>query len=198
MKKLIRLSACFDIFRSARPGVVQAIIISLLMMPGGFVQAGDKRMAQEIKLHLGAVPPQRARNNLSATPPAGNLSAPAPVDNSNSVTILSQKRTQSSPPRQRNPEISAQHLIIVGLNAQGQETSRTIMLDPRILRAEAAESSGKRIPTEIMYREDVSFSITIPDDSNAVTLQIYKPRWTGKEFALDLIGQVNLQGAGNE
>lgn len=164
------------------------------MMPAGFVLAGDKGMAQEIRLHLGAVPPQRARNSLPATPPADNLSTPPPVDNT--VTILSQQRTQNSPPRQRNPEISAQHLIIVGLNAQGQETSRTIMLDPRILRAEAAESSGKGIPTELMYREDVSFSITIPDDSNAVTLQIYKPRWTGKEYALDLIGQVNLQGSG--
>ncbi|MGE5443534.1 MAG: hypothetical protein ACM3SR_02905 [Ignavibacteriales bacterium] len=66
------------------------------------------------------------------------------------------------------------------------------MLDPRILRAETAESSGQLTSSELLYRDDVTFSVTIPDDPSTITLRIYQPRWTGKEFALDLIGEANL------
>lgn len=157
------------------------MIVSFLVMSIGLVEAGDTEMARVIELHLSSASPHMARNNLSVLPSTDNT-----------VTVLSQMRTQGTLPRQRNPELSPQHLVVVGLNAQGQETSRTIMLDPRILRAETAESSGQLTSSELLYRDDVTFSVTIPDDPSTITLRIYQPRWTGKEFALDLIGEANL------
>ena len=191
MKKISRLSASvlasFLACLSVRPGFVQAMIVSFLVMSIGLVKAGDTEMAQVVELHLSSASPHVAR---------GDLSVPPPTDNT--VTVLSQKRTQGTMPRQRNPELSPQHLVVVGLNAQGQETSRTVMLDPRILRAEMAESSGQLTSSELLYRNDVTFSVTIPDDPSTIALRIYKPRWTGKEFALDLIGEANLPEVGHD
>jgi hypothetical protein len=147
----------------------------------GLVEAKDTEMARVIELHLSSASPHATRNDLSVAPTTDNT-----------VTVLSQRRTEGKLPRQRNPELSPQHLVVVGLNAQGQETSRTIMFDPRILRAETAESSGQLTSAELLYRKDVSFSVTIPDDPNTIALRIYKPHWTGKEFVLHLIGEANL------
>ncbi|MGH8614967.1 MAG: hypothetical protein ACREYF_23835 [Gammaproteobacteria bacterium] len=185
MKKISRLSASifagFLACLSGRPGFVQAMIVSFLAMPIGLVEAGDPEMARVIELHLVSASPHVARDDLSALRPTDNT-----------ATVLSQRRIRGELPKQRNPELSQQHLFVVGLNAQGEETSRTVMLDPRILRAETAESSGQLTSSELFYRNDVIFSVTIPDDASAIALRIYQPRWTGTEFALDLIGEANL------
>ncbi|MGH7261133.1 MAG: hypothetical protein ACREI9_10685 [Nitrospiraceae bacterium] len=164
IKKISRLSA--SVFTSVlaclsvRPGFVQATIVSFLVMSIGLVEAEDTEMARVIELHLSSTSPHVARDVLSV---------PRPTDNT--VTVLSQKRTQGELPRQRNPELSPQHLVVVGLNAQGQETARTVMLDPRILRAETAELSGQVTSSELLYRKDVIFSATIPGDPSVVSLK---------------------------
>jgi hypothetical protein len=191
MKKIKWLSASIRAVQSARLGYVQVITGLFLMMTVAIVHAGSERRAQVIELHFGSAPSDGGpRGRLSTPPRTENFSAPP--SSSQAVSVLSQKRSQGTFPRQRNPELSPQHIVVLGLNAKGQETSRTIMLDPRILRAETAESIGKKTSSEFLYRKDVKFSIMIPDDADAVTLKIYKPRWTGKAFALDLIGQTNL------
>lgn len=185
MKKISRLSASvfasFLAYLSVRPGFVQAMIVSFLVISIGPAEAGDIEMARVIELHLSSASPHIARDDLSAPPSTDNT-----------MTVLSQKRTRSKMPRQRNPDFSTQHLVVMGLNAQGEETSQTVMLDPRILRAETAGLSGQLTSSELLYRDDVTFSATIPDDPSVIALRIYKPRWTGKEFALDLIGEANL------
>lgn len=185
MKKISRLSdsvfASFHACLSVQRGFVQAIIVSFLVMSIALVEAGDTDIARVIELHLSSASPHVARDDLSVSPPTDNA-----------VTVLSQRRTQGEFPRQRNPELSPQHLVVVGLNAQGQETSRIVILDPRILRAETAKLSGQLTSSELLYRKDVIFSVTIPDDPSVIALRIYQPRWTGTEFALDVIGQGNL------
>jgi hypothetical protein len=145
-------------------------------MSVGFVEAGDTETVQVIELHLSSA--------------SDNLLAQLPTDNT--VTVLSIKRAQGEVARQRNPELSLQHLVVVGLNAEGQETLRTVILDPRIVRAETAEPSGQLTASELRYRNDVIFSVVIPDDPSVIILRIYQPRWTGTEFALDVIGEANL------
>jgi|GEM_PF-4923817 len=166
---------------SIPPRVVQTIILSFLVLSAGPAEAGDTGMSRVIELHLSSTSPSTARNNLSSAPPPDNT-----------VTVLSQKRAKGTPPTERNPELSRQHLVVVGLNAQGQEISRTVMLDPRILRAETTDPSGKLTNPELLYRNDVTFSVAVPDDPGVIGVKVYQPRWTGTEYALDLIGEVKL------
>jgi len=186
MKKISLLSASvfasFLAYLSVRLGLVQATIVLFLVMSVGLVEAGNTEMVRVIELHLSLASPHVGRDDLSA---------PSPTDIT--VTVLSHKHRQGKPPRQRNPKLSLQHLVVVGLNAQGEETSRTVILDPRIVRAETAEPSGTLTASELRYRNDVIFSVTMPDDPSVIALRIYQPRWTGKEFALDLIGEASLR-----
>lgn len=168
---------------SIPPHLVRAMFLSLLvLLLTGPAKAGDTEMSRVIELHLSSTSPSSvAKNHLSPAPPPDNA-----------VTVLSQKRVQGAPPTERNPELSRQHLVVVGLNAQGQEISRTVMLDPRILRAETVDLSGKLTNPELLYRSDVTFSIAVPDDPGVIGVKVYQPRWTGTEYALDLIGEVKL------
>jgi hypothetical protein len=162
---------------------LQTMIISFLVLSFGLADAGESEMTRVIELHLSSTSPSVAKDSLSAAPPVENT-----------VTILSQKRAQGALPTQRNPELSRQHLVVVGLNAKGQETSRTVMLDPRIIRAETTDSSGKLISPGLLYRNDVTFSVTVPDEPGIIGLKVYQPRWTGTEYTLDLIGEAKLPG----
>lgn len=176
-------SACLSLW----PRFVQAMIVSFLVSSIGLAEAEDTKMTRVIELHVSSTSPNAARDNLSATPPTDNT-----------ITILSQKRAQGALPRQRNPELSQQNLVVVGVNAQGQEISRTVMLDPRIIRAETAEPSGKLTSSGLLYRNDATFSVMMPDDPGVAALKVYQPRWTGAEFTLDLIGEAKLPGVGHD
>jgi hypothetical protein len=160
---------------------VRTMLLSFLVLSTGPAEAGDAEMSRVIELHLSSTSPSAVKNHLSSAPPPDNT-----------VTVLSQKRVQGAPPAERNPELSRQHLVVVGLNAQGQEISRTVMLDPRILRAETVDLSGKLTNPELLYRNDVTFSVAVPDDPGVIGVKVYQPRWTGTEYALDLIGEVKL------
>jgi len=155
-------------------------------------EAGENTMGQAIELKLRATSPQAARSELPARPPH-ELAATPPAENA--VTVLSQRRSRATPLRHRNPELSAQDLVVVGVNAEGVETSRTVIRDPRIVRAETAEPSGRITPRDFLYRNEVTFSVILADPS-AVAVRLYKPRWTGKQFVLDLIGEADLPDHG--
>jgi hypothetical protein len=191
MKRQIRLGAkviasvlgCL----SARSIFVQARMVSFLIVLGGLVEAEDTVKARVIELKLSPASLHAARDDLAALPSIDNM-----------VMVLSQGRTQGEFPRQRNAELSSQHLVIVAVDAKGEEISRTVMLDPRVLRAETTESSGQFTSSELLYRKNVTFSVTIPDDARAFALRIQKPRWTGDKFALDLIGEAILPERGRD
>jgi hypothetical protein len=170
-----------------RPRFIQAVMLSFLVLPIGLAEAGDTGMTRVIELHVSSTSPNAARDNLSAAPPTDNT-----------IKILSQKRTQGALPKQRNPELSQQNLVIVGVNAQGQEISRTVMLDPRIIRAETAEPSGKLTSSGLLYRNDATFSVMVPDEPGVIGLKVYQPRWSGSEYTLDLIGEAKLPEVGHD
>lgn len=166
---------------------VKAIVFSVVVIASGTIEAGDSGVTRVIELNLSSTPPH-AGPEYPAIPPPGE----------NSVTVLSQKRTPGKFPRQRNSELSTQHLVVVGLNAQGQEISRALVLDPRVLRAESADASGRLTSSETIYRSDVTFSVPLPDDAAAVKVRIYKPRWTGEQFVLDSLGESDLPEVAHE
>src|SRR3954451_844761 len=196
MISICRLSASFLASLPARlsrqRGIVQTMLISLPLMFAGHVAASEDTMGQAVELNLRAISPHAAEAELPAKSPHHLAAAPATA---NAVNVLSQKRAPAAAFRHRNPELSAQDLVVVAVNAAGAETSRTIIRDPRIVRAETAEPSGRVMPREFLYRNDVTFSVILADP-NAIAVRLYKPRWTGKIFVLDLIGEANLPDHG--
>lgn len=108
------------------------------------------------------------------------------------VTVIEQRRIPGPPPQQRNPELSSEQLVTVALDASGQEITRIVTPDPRLIRAETADPSGKLTSSGFIYQASTDLTISLPDDSRITTLKIYHPRWTGKKFILEQIGEVQL------
>jgi hypothetical protein len=94
-------------------------------------------------------------------------------------------------PRQRSPELSTEHLVVAGLDEDGRLRSWTIILDPRLLRAESPDPAGgwKR---ENFYRTEAEFLVALPDDPAVTRLDFFHPRWNGESFVLDPLGTASI------
>jgi hypothetical protein len=93
--------------------------------------------------------------------------------------------------RQRDPQLSENHLLVRTVNAGGEIVDTQLILDPRVIRAEAPGPSGE-LKSETLHRASPDFLLTIPDEAAVRELRIYHPRWTGTSFALDLLGTIPL------
>jgi hypothetical protein len=103
-----------------------------------------------------------------------------------------QRTLRGKLPRQRLPELSEDFLVIVSVNGRGEEIFRTVLLDPRLLRAETADDAG-RLTSTSLYRDNVDFWITVPDDQGLDKLLFFHPRWTGETFLLVPAGEARLR-----
>ena len=110
----------------------------------------------------------------------------------NTVKITQQRIVPSTPPRQRNPELSEDQMVIAVFDTEGKEITRIFLIDPRLIRAESEDRNG-RLTTQIFYREEVDFTIAVPDRSDLGELKIFQPHWTGSEFLMELIGETQLE-----
>jgi hypothetical protein len=108
------------------------------------------------------------------------------------VQVLGQRKITGPPPRQRRPELSKHHLVIKGLDTEGEEIARSIIIDPRIVRAEHADPSGKITSSKIFLRTNVEFTVVLPDDPRITSIRVYNPSWTGETWKLVLIDEVQL------
>ena len=95
-------------------------------------------------------------------------------------------------PRQRRPELSEDLLVVVAYNGRGEEVYRTSQIDPRLLRAETADESG-RLTSTLLYRESVDFWVALPDDPELDKVAFFHPQWTGEVFNLVPVGEVRLR-----
>jgi hypothetical protein len=107
-------------------------------------------------------------------------------------TPLELKHTPGLLPRPRSLELSTDQIVVVGLDAQGKEVYRNVMLDPRILRAEGPGPTGE-LTGQVLYHARTEFLIAFPDDQEIAELRLYHPRWTGAAFALDLLASFDLR-----
>ncbi len=110
------------------------------------------------------------------------------------VRVKRSRSVTGSPVRHRHPELSSQQLVVVAVDNQGQEIARVLIPDPRVIRVEISDPSGK-LSSEIIYRTQVEFPVVIPDDPRISNFKIYQPRWTGTEFLLELIDDGKLSVA---
>jgi hypothetical protein len=107
-------------------------------------------------------------------------------------SILDQQKMSGRLPRQREPELSSDKVVIVARAAGGKIIDWQVVADPRIIRAEAPVPGGE-LDGRVLYRDRADFLFTLPDDPDIERIDFYQPRWTGRQFDLDLIGGVPLR-----
>jgi hypothetical protein len=166
-------------------------VLALLSANVAFwTSAASGQTIEQLRLRWGAYPtapaPIVAPNapNAATTVPA----PPAP----DAFTVLERSRAPGPLPRQRNPQLSADQLVVVAVNGAGETINTQLIPDPRILRAEKIGPTGE-MSSQVLHRADVEFLVTIPDDPALSELRLYKPRWTGTTFVLDLVGTIALR-----
>jgi hypothetical protein len=102
------------------------------------------------------------------------------------MDVLSSEPVSQQPPRQRDPQLSEDHIVVIAVDSTGNEITRQIILDPRLLRSEFDESGGLGNRQDILI-DDVSFSVELTADPDISELKLMKPEWNGKEFVLNLL-----------
>ncbi|MGB7934200.1 MAG: hypothetical protein WCH04_18645 [Gammaproteobacteria bacterium] len=157
------------------------VLIVSSLMGGRISYAESVKETREILLQLGSVAEvPMLTESLRGVRPA-----------TQTVTLIGEKRVPRPPPRQRNPKLSPDQLVVVGLDSKGQELSRTLVPDPRLIRAETLDPSDRLVSGQ-MYLENVNFSVVLPEDSALEEIRLYHPIWTGTKFDLELIGEIAL------
>ena len=121
----------------------------------------------------------------AATPAPGQ---PTP----NPLRLLDLRAARCSLPRQRNPQVSADQILVQAFNARGNLVDSHLIPDPRLVRAEFQGPTGE-LTGEVLQRVDADFLITLPDAPDLVELRLLQPRWTGTEFVFDPIGSISIR-----
>jgi hypothetical protein len=92
--------------------------------------------------------------------------------------------------RERAPDWSEEHLVVIAVDASGRETSWQKVLDPRVLRSEQPGPTGE-LQGEIFLRTETELVVVVPDETTA-SLHVYETRWDGGRFVLRLLGRFGV------
>ena len=132
---------------------------------------------------------QRVRQLRVATigvePDAGSTAQPR------MFALLEQRVVLGSLRRERFPQLSYDRLVVVVHDAAGRELDWRLVPNPGIVRADVPGPDG-RLRGGTIEVDSVELSITIPDVAGADRVDIFRPRWTGSEYLLDLVGEIRL------
>lgn len=91
--------------------------------------------------------------------------------------------------RERAPELSAERLVVMAVDAAGRNLAWQQVHDPRIVRAEASDP-GQPINGQTLFRRQAELVVTLPADLAATAVRVFAPRWNGTEFLLELLGEL--------
>jgi hypothetical protein len=89
--------------------------------------------------------------------------------------------------RERDPQLSADRLVVIAVDAAGRTVDWRIVPDPTVLRAEEPDATGL-LSGRTLTRPAAEFRVALAADSRISEIRIYKPRWTGTEFVLEPLG----------
>lgn len=103
-----------------------------------------------------------------------------------SVSIVEDKKRSGTLPRPRSLELSSTHIFIAAVDATNKLRWWSIMLDPRVVRAETQTPTGE-LRGENYYVANVNFAVAFPDDPEIAQLRFYHPVWNGTDFDLKLL-----------
>ena len=139
-------------------------------------QVSNGNLTRELRIHWTA--PRAATQGASTSSP-------------NSFKLLGQVRFSGAPRRERQPEPSANDLVIVVQDSSGNDLDWRIIPNPRLIRSETPDRSGL-LSGQLIERDEVELLVYVPDIAGAERIQIFSPVWNGREFALDPLGQVTI------
>ena len=108
-----------------------------------------------------------------------------------SFRLVGQARISGAPRRERQPELSANDLVVVVQDSSGRDIDWRIVPNPRLVRAEAPGPDGL-LSGRLFERDDVELLVHIPDVLGADRIQLFSPVWTGKDYRLDPLGQIGI------
>jgi hypothetical protein len=108
------------------------------------------------------------------------------------VRVVKRVRGLGPLPRERDPQLSTDHLVVVSSDGAGRETDWRIVPDPRLIRGEFPDEQG-RLTGRLFQRSEANLLVDIPDRSDIVRLRVYACEWTGDAFTLHLIATADLQ-----
>ena len=158
------------------------LLLVAFMSVGELSSLANTRTSQEVRIlwqaYIGAPP---------LVVPGTGQDTPTPM-----FIVIERQQSSGIMPRQRSSELSSEQLLVVSVDAQGQERSRYLIPDPRILRAESPGPTGE-LMGEVLHRSTAEFVVMLPDDPTITEVRFYHPRWTGAAFTLELAGVVSLQ-----
>lgn len=139
-------------------------------------QVSNGNLTRELRIHWTA--PRASTQGASTTSP-------------NSFKLLGQVRFSGAPRRERQPEPSANDLVIVVQDSSGNDLDWRIIPNPRLIRSEIPDRSGL-LSGQLIERDEVELLVYVPDIDGAERIQIFSPVWNGREFTLDPLGQVTI------
>jgi hypothetical protein len=152
------------------------LVLVLAIGAGGVTADEDGWTAVRLRL---AAPPGLTAHAAAPVPPGGpdaRLTAPAPDGGPPSarLELLATEPVRTGLPRQRDPVPLPHQLVVRVLDHDGRELYRTHVADPRHLRAETLDATG-RLVTADRYRIDAELRVALPADPRAARLEIGTP-----------------------
>ena len=139
-------------------------------------QVSDGNLTRELRIHWTAP--------RASTQGAGTSSV-------NSFKLLGQVRFSGAPRRERQPEPSANDLVVVVQDSSGRDLDWRIIPNPRLIRSETPDRNGL-LSGQLIERDEVELLVYVPDVAGAERIQIFSPVWNGQEFTLDPLGQLTI------
>jgi hypothetical protein len=107
------------------------------------------------------------------------------------VRILERRRGGGPLPRERDPQLSAEHLVVISSDAAGRELDWRIVPDPRLIRAEVPDEQG-RLSGRLLQRSQADLLVDVPDLPQIARLRVYAAEWDGSAFVLHLLLTADL------
>jgi len=134
----------------------------------------------------------RVRWDAHAGAPASALPSESAPPATDLFSLLERRHVSGLMPRERNPELSANHVMVVTVDAAGEAIDSFLLHDPRLIRAETPGPTGE-LSGQVLYRTSAEFNVTLPDNPAISAVRFYKPRWAGRGWVLDLLGTLPLR-----
>lgn len=147
-------------------------------VPESNVRTDQPQTYRELKIRW--ADPAKSTTELR---PASNAEEQTPAP---SVSIIEDKKRSGTLPRLRSIELSSIHIFIAAVDATNKLRWWSIILDPRVVRAETQTSTGE-LRGEDYYASNVNFLVAFPDDPEIAQLRFYHPVWNGTDFDLKLL-----------
>jgi hypothetical protein len=156
-------------------------ILWLFLIPGlwsAAVPSGPEELLREFVLRIERVETGRNDVLMSQVHPAAHR-----------LRAERGRIIRGSLPKARSAELTDDHLVVLGLNARGEELDRFALIDPRIIRAEWADEEG-RLSGRILFRSSADFTVFFPATLEIVSVRILVPKWTGNGFDFQALGEI--------